>query len=319
MKLFLFIFSCFLFSTKLISQYKGGVGDGVAVAVLNATNLGVNIYTGGAGDGKSSAYANAVNLGQNIFLGGQGDGKSTAYVNAVNLGQNIYLGGVGDGKSSANVNAALLGQNIYTGGIGDGKSMAFFANAVLLPINLTSITAMWKDQNAILQWRTSSELNTAWFDIERSADGKNFKSIGKQKASGNSSVELTYEYSDVAPLKFLPSETKIIYYRLKTIDLDGKYTLSAVVVLPVNASNLSVSLIPNPAQQFVVINVNQFNTNTNNIQLQIADVNGKVLLNKKLLAFNERIELDKYSNGIYFITIYDNSGRLYTQKLIITK
>jgi hypothetical protein len=237
-------------------------------------------------------------------------------LNAANLGTNIYLGGNGDGVTLAILNAANLGMNIYRGGAGDGFAMAFKAN-VVLPVSLLSFKAEWKNEDALLTWVTANELNTAFFEVERSTDGITFSPIAKQKAAGNSGTQLQYDHTDYKPAKFAASPSNTLYYRLKTIDTDGKSSLSAIVVLKISlGQDGAITLYPNPAKQFVVVTLSGQQL-LNKPVLRLTDANGKLLLTKPMQTDTERIELNNYANGIYYLTVIDSTGRQYVQKLLI--
>lgn len=76
----------------------------------------------------------------------------------------------------------------------------------------------------MLNWKTSSEINAVYFEIQRSADGINFTGVGNKNASGNSADTKIYQYTDP-----IGNSTGNIYYRLKTVDVDGKFTYSKLL------------------------------------------------------------------------------------------
>lgn len=89
------------------------------------------------------------------------------------------------------------------------------------------------------------------FDVERSADGRNFHTIGfvaSLAADGNSSDRLDYTFDDKAPLAGLN------HYRLKQVDRDGKQAYSKVVSLSFSRDN-GTAIYPNPAGATATIDV----------------------------------------------------------------
>ncbi len=110
-----------------------------------------------------------------------------------------------------------------------------------LPVRLVSFTGQQLEGQVQLKWQSSSEENTSHFEVERSADGKNFSPVLTKKAQGNSSSLVSYNAIDNSPL----SGTS--YYRLKMVDLDGTFEYSKLVA--VNAEGtLQVLAYPNPSQ-----------------------------------------------------------------------
>ncbi|HND88972.1 MAG TPA: hypothetical protein PK971_11620, partial [Saprospiraceae bacterium] len=92
-----------------------------------------------------------------------------------------------------------------------------------LPIELTHFRATPQGPSILLEWATQMERDNAYFAIERSADGQHFQQIGTQLSHGNSRNLQAYTHEDHAPLPGLN------YYRLRQVDLDGRFTYSAVV------------------------------------------------------------------------------------------
>ncbi|MCU0451846.1 MAG: T9SS type A sorting domain-containing protein, partial [Bernardetiaceae bacterium] len=94
----------------------------------------------------------------------------------------------------------------------------------LLPIELVSFEAIPQPAHVDLIWKTASETNNAYFTLEKSLDGVNFREF-KRVASqnGNSNRLLTYRDIDPEPYR------GISYYRLKQTDIDGKYSYSKIV------------------------------------------------------------------------------------------
>ena len=111
-----------------------------------------------------------------------------------------------------------------------------------LPIELLLFTSKNEGKTIELLWETASESNSQYFEVLRSADGKNFESIGKVNAAGNSSKIISYSLIDANPIAGLN------YYRLLEYDVDGKHQQSQT--LAVNYQNIEtqvLQLYPNPS------------------------------------------------------------------------
>ena len=111
-----------------------------------------------------------------------------------------------------------------------------------LPVGLTDFSASRCGNKICLFWNTVSENNNDHFEIERSADGRIFNSIGSVNGNGTTSIGHNYTFSDAHPLNGKN------YYRLKQVDIDRKFSFSSVL----RVNNLSVSpfsafISPNPA------------------------------------------------------------------------
>jgi hypothetical protein len=128
-----------------------------------------------------------------------------------------------------------------------------------LPVQLVSFTARWVNRSVELEWKTATELNNNYFDIERSATGFQFEAIGRLNGAGTSNTSQVYRFTDEAPL------SGISYYRLKQVDFDGTYEYSYVISVTNPYSYPGFVVYPNPVEgQFVYfteeVNVQLFNS-----------------------------------------------------------
>jgi uncharacterized glyoxalase superfamily protein PhnB len=112
------------------------------------------------------------------------------------------------------------------------------SGAIALPVKLLSLTALPQNNNAInIMWTTATELNNAYFDLERSTDGKNFTAITRITGNGTTNTLHHYNFLDTKP------QTGTNYYRLRQTDYDGKATSSKIVsaTLTQQSSNLVIN------------------------------------------------------------------------------
>ena len=61
-----------------------------------------------------------------------------------------------------------------------------------LPVELVRFDAKAAGRVADLTWVTASERNSAWFVVERSANGRDFSALGRVAAAGTSATSHTY-------------------------------------------------------------------------------------------------------------------------------
>ena len=93
----------------------------------------------------------------------------------------------------------------------------------VLPIELVSFSGEKKDNKNILNWTTASEINNAFFTIEKSYNGIDFEWVGRQEGTSPSIQIVNYSFTDYNILK------TINYYRLKQTDFDGKSEYSSTI------------------------------------------------------------------------------------------
>jgi hypothetical protein len=109
----------------------------------------------------------------------------------------------------------------------------------VLPVELLFFAAAVEKNQVVCTWATASELNTLRFEVERSANGADFVSIGSVAAVGNSRQRNNYSFADAAPMHGRA------FYRLVSIDADG-FTERFRVVAVDYRGEASAVVYPNP-------------------------------------------------------------------------
>src|SRR5690606_3608922 len=125
--------------------------------------------------------------------------------------------------------------------LGNGPSSPAI-NCNVLPIELLSFDAKAAGDQVLVDWSTATENNTAWFDVERSADGVGFQAIGRVNAAGHAMQTTAYHFVDDQPLNGLS------YYRLHSVDADGATSNSHAVPVLIAATN-GLTVHPNPTHE----------------------------------------------------------------------
>lgn len=100
----------------------------------------------------------------------------------------------------------------------------------LLPINMVSFTGNINNKLVQLNWQTSQESNSSYYEVQRSSNGSNYEPISTITANGNIGTLSNYKEKD--DLFFYTG--KVVYYRLKMVDTDGKFKFSKVLVIKIN-------------------------------------------------------------------------------------
>ena len=80
--------------------------------------------------------------------------------------------------------------------------------------------------NILLNWVSSEESNTSPIEVERSFNGKDFKSIGIVLDGFSKGTQMEYAFKDNSPLL---KSNATVYYRLKQVSVDGIVYYSSVL------------------------------------------------------------------------------------------
>ncbi|MEZ5047544.1 MAG: T9SS type A sorting domain-containing protein [Chitinophagaceae bacterium] len=161
--------------------------------------------------------------------------------------------------------------------------------------------------NNELIW-TNNEIEDANYTyiLEKSNDAKTWFAIYSEKSIGKGDVK-SFKYFDTN--KNLPK----YYYRIQVQDIDNKIKYSNMIEL-FNASDKTiVSLYPNPVKDNLHVSINHFQ----NSNINIYDMQGKIVLSKPLKQTATTLSIKGIPSGIYQVKITKANEVLHTEKLII--
>jgi SdrD B-like domain/Secretion system C-terminal sorting domain len=170
-----------------------------------------------------------------------------------------------------------------------------------LPVTITALSGVYTNGISKLNWATVSEQNFSHFEVEYSTTGNNFTFLGKVSGAGNSNSRIEYGFNHLQPV------TGLNYYRLKMVDLDGRYTYSNVVALNVSIKGLTISSVfPNP---FIdKVNIAVAAASKEKVSIRLFDNAGKLVYNNETVTQlgnnNFTISnLGKLAAGTYIIQV----------------
>lgn len=188
-------------------------------------------------------------------------------------------------------------QDLFSGAY-DGTIYYFKNTTGALPLHLISFNGIKQDGFNRIQWTTSAEFNTKSFELEHSGDGITFTKIATVAATGNASNSYSAVDNDIVGGK--------IYYRLKMIDIDGRYTYSQVIWIN-NGNSKGIIIYPNPASNAVNINMGYLHAFKTRASVYNAD--GKLMQNIEISNNQVQIDISQYAKGKYFIRFADGAVR----------
>lgn len=178
-----------------------------------------------------------------------------------------------------------------------------------LPVTILDFTAELKNESVIVKWYATYETSFKEFEIERSTDGVSFYKIAAIQGRNLA----TYSFTD----ENLPSAS-VVYYRLKMIDIDGKYNYSKVASIRLNNNFSNAVVAPNPVTSGE-LKIKLKNELTGNSNLQIFDFTGRIIksdvINKKSTIITQNIS--KLPAGRYFVKITNDTEVINTSFVII--
>ena len=178
-----------------------------------------------------------------------------------------------------------------------------FTNYELRITNENTTSLQGTKQSVENNWQTASEVNVSHFNILKSENGKDFKVIGTIKAQNKSLNDYTFLDKNVSE--------GVNYYKIVSIDFDGKMSFSEVKQLNVNHSSLNVTVFPNPAKD--VVNISCVGMKEVNIINQLGQTVKQLKVNSEKLI----VDIKQLPKGIYLLNIITTKNNVYNQKLIV--
>jgi hypothetical protein len=227
-----------------------------------------------------------ITTGKSIIIEGNLIAGTGTYANIADGATLQVLGNITvDVGSSRRTSTAVIEANSCTGPPG-------FCSTVVLPIRLLDFNADVAGNEVQVKWSTATEINVDYIAVQRAVDGHTFTDIGQVKAFGNSNTIRKYSLTDDAPV------TGNLYYRLRSVDFDGKEEFSRVIAVRYLSSH-AVQLFPNPAGNEVNIQLNFVPAEQTTHVL--TDLYGRTVTQFNTRSQRETLALPGVLPGVYFL------------------
>jgi len=190
---------------------------------------------------------------------------------------------------------------------------------IILPIELIDINATGVIDHIDVTWTVGSESNLSHYELERSEDGVDFNYITSIDGVGTTSQTQYYDYSDYNIRYF-----QDFYYRVKTVDMDGNYEYTPIVVANLKNANGGfnegvVSIYPNPSSED--FNISIYSDEERDLSMRVYNSVGQVI-QERTSSIKEgntvmNIASSEWASGVYHIALLDLvSGQTINKKFI---
>ena len=195
-------------------------------------------------------------------------------------------------------------------------------SGIILPVKWLSFNAAKQNNDALINWSVSDEETNHHYDLQRSLNGSSFTTIATINKNGSGNGIHGYTYTD-ANITTLGSP--VIYYRLKQVDIDSRYSFSEIRKININLKTNAITVYPNPVTDgfYVIIPTVQPGMERN-IKLVLNNAAGQVVLTRQISALqaaNYYFDVKNISlaGGNYFLQIFHQGTLLETKQLLISK
>ncbi len=150
--------------------------------------------------------------------------------------------------SVTNTTAAFTGIDTF------GQFMIASNGGSPLPVTLVDYGVKWVKEHAQVHWKSASEINLTGYAVECSYNKRNYQQLAIIPSRNNGGKAIaTYTFDD----KQLDQGYQTFYYRIKSIDMDGTFAYSPVMVLHKEQAASQIYLQPNPFNDAFTISCEQ--------------------------------------------------------------
>ena len=174
-----------------------------------------------------------------------------------------------------------------------------------LPVRWVGVQVKANNKNQVfVNWQVSDEINNKGYHVEMSHDGQSWIDIGYVPAKPSTSNQVAYD------LTFIKKLTGLTFFRIKQIDIDGKFSYSWVKKLDMAAQD-DPFIWPNPVS-------NAFNliAKDSNVKIQVVNLGGKVAMTVPLKTGVNQVDVSDLAKGIYMVRYAMGNGEIKILRMI---
>lgn len=277
--------------------FGGGFGGSqISLTGISASGQGSNSGggDGGAGMGGGGGGGNNGNGGGGGHTGAPGDNVAAAQSFNQGTDQANTNGATGGGANNGTVLIVCLGP---------------------LPVELINFKAVIQGSSEVmLLWSTASEKDNLGYDVERSADNRNWTALGFVPGSGTSAEKHEYNFHDNTPF------AGVNYYRLKQMDTDGQYQYTPMVVADVRGGGSQFDVFPNPSASGA-LSVRAVSTKEGDALLEVYSWAGLRVYKETFRAYEGTIvsplDMTTFPKGTYTARLEMPDGTVQFKKIVL--
>jgi hypothetical protein len=317
---------------KLVLKLGGTLGDGNSRLILDDFYTSASPLYGSGGCNSApiavnDSYSGIIGMpfSGNVMTNDNEPNGETMTASIVTNSNDAVITLNPDGTFSIQPNPLFSGVITFTYHLTDAGFTPLVSNtatvtlnvvaAGTLPVKLTSFTATLNNNKADLKWNTATEINTSHFVIEKSINGTQYSDAGLVFATGGMDAKASYLFSD----NVNTAQEGVIYYRLRSVDVDGKSQYSDIRTIRIGkqtSNSISILTFPNPVVNELQITIPNKWQNKK-VTYEIFNSNGQVAQKSQTASGSqtETIRVSNLSSGLYIVRV-SCDGEIAQQKII---
>ena len=213
----------------------------------------------------------------------------------------------GDGNRIRRIRVDPTGLKFYVARDA-GTVMEYSYTGITLPTEFISFEGKLISSGvAELSWTFETDQQHDYFEVERSADGNKFISLGR------STTPAPYKFTDPA---VKPGTN---YYRIKEVEKSGKILYSKTVKISYDPATAVVTVYPNPVADNLHVRIST--AMRTGVKILLTDIEGKMIYKHSATydpgISDVKIDMQKMAAQVYILQVIDNNNAiLVTQRVL---
>lgn len=173
-----------------------------------------------------------------------------------------------------------------------------------LPVNFIGFEGKTVNNRVELTWKVAGEENVNRYELERSEDGRNFRTLATIERRGKD----TYTYTDV-------KQSRNVYYRVKNIDNDGKFMYSTILRLADGNSEIMIKAFPQPVRNQLTL---QHPAVEERALVTVRSADGRLVKSYTPArgALQTTVDMTGLQSGVYLLRYDTGNGQSETMKIV---
>ena len=188
-----------------------------------------------------------------------------------------------------------------------------FTPPTVLPLSFINVTAYQENTAINIEWKVENESSIRQYEVERSADGNSYTKVNTMAAKNTPASD--YSWPDENAAKGYN------YYRIKSIDINGKIEYSKVVKVFIGTTKQTITVYPNPVKDGI-IHMQLLNQPSGVYEVRLFNNAGQVISLKHILhtegSSTETLLINKeVVHGIYQLEITQPDDKKISIKVLL--
>lgn len=177
-----------------------------------------------------------------------------------------------------------------------------------LPVKFISFDVARRNSDVLIQWSTAEEVQNSHFEIQRSENGSAWITIGMVNGAGNYSSIRNYEFID------RNATAKLLYYRIRQVDLDGGYSFTPVRMIR-NGNDATDLKIHSTGG---IVNIHFSKPVEGRVRIMLMSASGQIVSDQSVNDPVGQVQLNNVgvARGIYVVVVRNEQDMNVARKII---